>query len=91
MEEGDVGLDGRQQDNRVARALERVVSAACSAAWIAGQVASMTRNVPAVTAAAKHGAGPVSPRLTAEVSMTESAPAPISKSACRDEAGRVTR
>ena len=49
------------------------------------------RNVPDVIAAVKRGAGPNSPRLTAEVSSVSTQPAPISRSACRVEAGSATR
>ncbi len=66
-------------------------SAAWSAAWMAGQVASMTRTAPDEIAAVKRGAGPCSPRLIAEVSIVLTAPAPIRRSACSEEAGRVTR
>ena len=44
-------------------------SVACSAACTAGQVASLMRIVPPMTAALKRGAPPNSPRLTAEVSI----------------------
>ena len=47
--------------------------------------------VPPVTAAVKRGAGPNSPRLTALVSSVPTAPAPISRSACRLEVGSATR
>src|SRR5207253_406400 len=56
----------------------------------AGQVASLMRIVPAMTAAAKRGAGPNSPKLTAEVSIAATQPAPIKRSACRLEVGSVT-
>ena len=39
----------------------------------------------------KRGAGPNSPRLTADVSMLATQPAPISTSACRPEVGSATR
>src|SRR5437660_1772379 len=42
-------------------------------------------------AAVKRGAGPNSPRLTAEVSNVSTQPAPISMSACRVEVGSATR
>ena len=66
-------------------------SAAWNAACSAGQVASLTRIAPDVTAAVKRGAGPNSPRLTAEVSMVSTQPAPMSKSACRLEVGSAIR
>ena len=66
-------------------------SAAWNAAWSAGQVASFMRIAPAVTAAVKRGAGPNSPRLTAEVSSVSTQPAPISRSACRLDVGSATR
>ena len=66
-------------------------SAACKAACSAGQVASFILIVPAVMAAEKRGAGPNSPRLTAEVSSVAMQPAPISRSACRLEVGSATR
>src|SRR5262249_16689050 len=66
-------------------------SAAWNAAWSAGQVASLTRIAPDVTAAVKRGARPNSPRLTAEVSMVSTQPAPMSKSACRLEVGSAIR
>ena len=44
-----------------------------------------------VIAAVKRGAGPNSPRLTAEVSSMSTQPAPISMSACRLEVGSATR
>ena len=47
--------------------------------------------VPALIAAVKRGAGPSSPRLTADVSSVATAPAPINKSACRVEVGSATR
>ena len=62
-------------------------SAAWNAACSAGQVASFMRIVPARIAAVKRGAGPNSPRLTAEVSSVSTQPAPISRSACRLEVG----
>ena len=62
-------------------------SAAWKPACSAGQVASFTRIAPDVTAAVKRGAGPNSPRLTAEVSMLSTQPAPISRSACRLDVG----
>src|SRR3954469_12516566 len=43
------------------------------------------------TAAVKRGAGPNSPRLTAEVSSVSTQPAPISMSACKVEVGSATR
>ncbi len=54
-------------------------SAAWNCACSAGQVASRMRIVPARIAAVKRGAGPNSPRLTAEVSSVSTQPAPISK------------
>ena len=66
-------------------------SAAWNAACSAGQVASFTAMAPAKTAAVKRGAGPNSPRLTAEVSMLSTQPAPIRRSACRLEVGSATR
>ena len=66
-------------------------SAAWNATCSAGQVASLTRIAPDVTAAVKRGAGPNSPRLTAEVSMVSTQPAPMSKSACRLEVGSAIR
>ena len=39
----------------------------------------------------KRGAGPNSPRLTAEVSSVSTQPAPISMSACKVEVGSATR
>src|SRR5947208_9122888 len=42
-------------------------------------------------AAVKRGAGPNSPRLTADVSSVSTQPAPISTSACRVEVGSATR
>ena len=65
-------------------------SAAWNAACSAGQVASLRRIAPALTAAVKRGAGPNSPRLTAEVSSVSMQPAPISRSACRLEVGSAT-
>ena len=62
-------------------------SVAWNAAWSAGQVASLMRMPPDVTAAVKRGAGPNSPRLTAEVSIVSTQPAPIRRSACRLDAG----
>ena len=58
-------------------------SAAWNCACSAGQVASRMRIVPARIAAVKRGAGPNSPRLTAEVSSVSTQPAPISRSACK--------
>ena len=49
------------------------------------------RIVPARIAAVKRGAGPNSPRLTADVSSVSMQPAPISKSACKVDVGSVTR
>src|SRR5262249_43047185 len=66
-------------------------SAAWNAAWSAGQVASLTRIAPEVTAAVKRGAGPNSPRLTAEGSIVSTQPAPMSKAACRLEVGSGIR
>src|SRR5262252_2395409 len=66
-------------------------SLAWKPAWSAGQVASLMRIVPAVIAAVKRGAGPSSPRLTAEVSIVSIAPAPMRRSACRPEVGSATR
>src|SRR5438105_995699 len=54
-------------------------SAAWNAACNAGQVASFTRTAPDMTAAVKRGAGPNSPRLTAEVSIVSTQPAPMSR------------
>jgi hypothetical protein len=51
----------------------------------------LTRIAPTVTAAVKRGAGPNSPRLTAEVSIVSTQPAPMSKSACRLEVGSAIR
>ena len=48
------------------------------------------RIAPAMIAAVKRGAGPNSPRLTAEVSSVSTQPAPISRSACRLEVGSAT-
>ena len=56
-------------------------SAACSPAWIAGQVASRIAIDPLETASRKRGAWPCSPSVTAEVSTTATQPAPISMSA----------
>ena len=66
-------------------------SAACSAAWIAGQVESRIARWPPSTAAAKRGALPSSPRLTAAVSMEATQPAPIRRSAAMPACGTVTR
>ena len=66
-------------------------SDAWNAACSAGQVASFMRIVPARIAAVKRGAGPNSPRLTAEVSSVSTQPAPISRSACRLEVGSAIR
>ncbi len=66
-------------------------SAAWNPACSAGQVASATRIEPAFTAAVKRGAAPNSPRLTAEVSMRSTQPAPISRSACSPEVGSAMR
>ena len=66
-------------------------SAAWNAACSAGQVASFMRMVAALIAAVKRGAGPSSPRLTADVSSTPTQPAPIRRSACRLEVGSATR
>jgi hypothetical protein len=66
-------------------------SAAWNAACSAGQVASFTRIAPDVTAAVNRGAGPNSPRLTAEVSIVFTQPAPMSRSAWRPEVGSATR
>ena len=49
------------------------------------------RIAPARIAAVKRGAGPNSPRLTADVSSVSTQPAPINKSACKVEVGSVTR
>ncbi len=65
-------------------------SDAWSAAWIAGQVASLIRIVPALTAAVKRGAGPSSPIVIAAVSISTAQPAPISTSACRPLCGTET-
>ena len=46
---------------------------------------------PARIAAVKRGAGPNSPRLTAEVSSVSTQPAPINRSACKVEVGSATR
>ena len=66
-------------------------SAAWNAACSAGQVASIMRMAAALIAAVKRGAGPSSPRLTADVSSTATQPAPIRRSACRLEVGSATR
>ena len=66
-------------------------SEAWKAACSAGQVASFMRIAPARIAAVKRGAGPNSPRLTAEVSSVSTQPAPISRSACRLEVGSAIR
>ena len=66
-------------------------SAAWNCACSAGQVASIMRIAPERIAAVKRGAGPNSPRLTAEVSSVSTQPAPISKSACKVEVGSATR
>ena len=66
-------------------------SAAWNCACSAGQVASIMRIVPPRIAAVKRGAGPNSPRLTAEVSSVSTQPAPISRSACKVEVGSVIR
>ena len=47
------------------------------------------RTEPAMTAAVKRGAGPNSPRLTADVSIDATQPAPISRSACRLDVGNA--
>ena len=49
------------------------------------------RIAPPRIAAVKRGAGPNSPRLTAEVSSVSMQPAPISRSACKVEVGSATR
>ena len=66
-------------------------SAAWNCACSAGQVASIMRIAPARIAAVKRGAGPNSPRLTAEVSSVSTQPAPIRRSACKVEVGSATR
>ena len=50
----------------------------------------MRMDLPRI-AAVKRGAGPNSPRLTAEVSSVSTQPAPISMSACMVEVGSATR
>jgi hypothetical protein len=47
--------------------------------------------VPAVIAAENRGAGPNSPRLTAEVSSVSTQPAPIYKSACKLDVGNASK
>ena len=66
-------------------------SVACRAACRAGQVVSLRRIAPDVTAAMKRGAAPNSLRLTADVSSISTQPAPIRRSACSVEVGQVTR
>ena len=66
-------------------------SAAWNAACSAGQVASSMRMRALSMASVKRGAGPNSPRLTAEVSSVSTTPAPIRRSACRVEVGSATR
>ncbi len=62
-------------------------SAACSAVWTAGQVASRTTISPLSAASVKRGASPASPRETALVSTSATQPAPISRSAHKPSCG----
>ncbi len=56
-------------------------SAACSALWTAGQVASVMQTSPRSIASVKRGARPASPSDTALDSTSATQPAPISRSA----------
>jgi hypothetical protein len=62
-------------------------SVACSAVWMAGQVASRTTISPFSAASVKRGASPASPSDTALVSTSATQPAPISRSALRPRTG----
>jgi hypothetical protein len=56
-------------------------SAACKPPCTSGQVASLIFNVPDSAASVKRGASPASPSETALVSISQTQPAPIKRSA----------
>jgi len=66
-------------------------SAACSPAWIAGQVESRSVMRPFLTASVKRGAKPYSPSVMAAASTLPTQPAPISMSAWKPAWGTAIR